>query len=98
MLMNSVTLPPLSTVAMLPHGSLMSGPDHTAESLPLASNTSRQPSPLVVVVPSLLGVLPTMIQPVFNMVIAVVIPTPPGHCARVRGTCANNVVRFVVGL
>ena len=48
----------------------------------------RQPAPLVLVVPSALGALPTMTHPVFSMVIAVVRPTPPGHpreIARQRG-------------
>ena len=47
---------------------------------------------------SLLGVLPTMTHPVFNIVIAVVNPTPPGHCGKLRGTDANNVVFRVAGL
>ena len=74
------------------------GPDQTAASLPLASNTSRQPSPLVAVVPSVLGVLPTMTQPLLSMVIAVVRPTPPGHCGSCCGSSANNEVVWVAGL
>ena len=80
MLTNSVAVVPLSTTAMLPQGPLMSGPAQVSTSWPLASSTSRQPLPLVRVVPSLLGVLPTITQPLFSMVIAVVSPTPPGHC------------------
>ena len=60
----------------------MSGPAQVATSWPLASSTSRQPSPLVRVVPSVLGVLPTITQPLFSIVIAVVRPTPPGHCGK----------------
>ena len=47
MLTNSVALSPLSITAMLPQGSLMFGPAQVATSWPLASSTSRQPSPLV---------------------------------------------------
>ena len=83
MLTNSVAVEPLSITAMLPHGPLMFGPAQTSASWPLASSTSRQPSPLVRVVPSVLGVLPTITQPLFSMVIAVVRPTPPGHCGKI---------------
>ena len=98
MLMNSVALVPLSMTAMLPHGPLMSGPAQVSTSCPFGSSTSRQPLPRVRVVPSLLGVLPTITQPVFSIVIAVVSPTPPGHCGRWRGSLANSVVCLVVGL
>ena len=45
---------------------------------------------MVLVVPSVLGVLPTITQPLFSMVIAVVRPTPPGHCARFCGTLGEQ--------
>ena len=92
MLTNSVAVAPLSMTAMLPQGPLMFGPDQTVASWPLASNTSRQPAPLVAVVPSVLGVLPTITQPLFSIVIAVVRPMPPGHCGRFCGSLANSVV------
>ena len=56
---------------MLPHGPLILVLAQVATSLQLASNTSKPPAPFVRVVPSMLGVLPTMIQPLFNMIIAV---------------------------
>ena len=83
---------------MLPQGELMSGPVQVATSSPVGLMTSRQPSPLVLVVPSLLGVLPTMTQPVLSIVMAVVRPTPPGQAGRWRGTWAKSVVCLVVGL
>ena len=98
MLMNSVALVPLSIVAILPHGPLMFGPVHVATSWPLESSTSNPPSPLVRVVPSTLGVLPTITHPVLSIVMAVVKPTPPGHCARCCGSLANSVAFFVDGL
>ena len=39
-----------------------------------------------------------MTQPLFSMVIAVVRPTPPGHCGRCRGSLANSVVFVVDGI
>src|ERR1700728_279983 len=98
MLTNSVALDPRSITAILPHGPLMLGPVHTVASWPLASSTIRQPAPLVAVVPSVLGVLPTMTQPLLSIVIAVVRPTPPGHCARFCGNLAKVKVFFVDGL
>src|SRR5271170_5863768 len=98
MLTNSVAVEPRSITAILPQGSLMLGPVQTVASWPLLSNTIRQPGPLVPVVPSLLGVLPTMIQPLFSIVIAVVRPTPPGHCGNCLGNLAIIVVFLVVGL
>ena len=89
---------PLSLTAMLPQGPLMSGPDQTSTSLPLGSSTIRQPSPLVRVVPSSLGVLPTITQPDFSIVIAVVRPTPPGQRGSWRGNAANSFIFFVAGL
>ena len=63
MLIKRVALVPLSIVAMFPQGPLMFGPVQTAASWPFGSSTKRQPCPLVRVVPSWLGVLPTMTQP-----------------------------------
>ena len=97
MLTKIAAVEPLSSEAILPHGPLMSGPAHTAASWPSAFSTKRQPLPLVRVVPSLLGVLPTMIQPLFSIVIAVVKPTPPGHPARPRGNLAKRLVFPVAG-
>ena len=91
MLTNSVALSPRSTTAMLPHGSLMFGVDHVDAILPCGSSTIRQPAPLVLVVPSLLGVLPTITQPDFSIVIAVDRPTPPGHAFRSRGIDAGRL-------
>ena len=68
----------------------MFGPFQAATKAPLGSSTRRQPSPLVAVVPSLLGVLPTIIQPVFSMVIAVLRPTPPGQSGRDWGSFASR--------
>ena len=90
LLTNSVAVAPLSITAMLPQGPLMFGPAMVPATLPCASSTIRQPWPLVFVVPSWLGRLPTMTQPDFSMVIAVVRPTPPGHCGRLRGIAANR--------
>src|SRR5271170_6500258 len=97
MLINKTALVPLSTVAMSPHGSLIVGPDHADTIFPLESSTIKQPSPLVAVVPSVLGVLPTITQPLLSMVMAVERPTPPGHCARCCGRLANGVIFLVVG-
>src|ERR1700678_3860269 len=72
-----VALSPLSTTAMLPQGSLICAPDQTVVSLPLESKTSMQPGPFVDVVPSRLGVEPTMTQPLESMTSAVERPTPP---------------------
>ncbi len=83
---------------MLPHGPLMFGSAQVATSWPFASNTTRQPAPLVRVVPSLLGVLPTITKPLFSIVMAVVRPMPPGHCGRFCGSFANSAVAFVAGL
>src|SRR5271154_3633305 len=98
MLTNKVAVEPLSTTAMLPQGSLVCEPDHTVASCPLASKTSMQPGPLVAVVPSLLGVLPTITQPLLSTVIAVLRPTPPGHCGRFCGNLAKSVVEWLAGL
>ena len=65
---------------------------------PCGSSTNRQPSPLVAVVPSWLGRLPTMTQPDLSIVSAVVSPIPPGHCGRWRGMVANVTSFLVVGL
>ena len=65
--------------------------------LPCGSSTIRQPAPLVPVVPSLLGVLPTITQPDLSIVIAVERPMPPGHSFRSRGTVANTVICLVSG-
>src|SRR6516164_6600080 len=83
MLTKRVAVEPWSTTAIFPHGPSMFGPAHAVASRPLASSTSRQPLLLVRVVPSLLGVLPTMTQPALSIVIAVVSPTPPGALRRV---------------
>src|SRR5271168_477604 len=98
MLTNKVAVAPLSTMAMLPQGSLICDPDHTVASWPLASNTSMQPGPLVAVVPSLLGVLPTITQPLLSTAIAVLRPMPPGHCGRFCGNLAKSVTDRVDGL
>ncbi len=98
MLTNSVALVPSSATAMLPQGPLMSGPAQVSTGWPFASITSRQPAPFVPVVPSLLSVLPTITQPLLSMIIAVVRPTPPGHCGRCPGSLANSVVCLTDGL
>src|ERR1700722_3638652 len=98
MLTNSVAFAPLSIRAILPHGPLICEPDQMVVRRPLESNTKRQPLPLVAVVPSVLGGLPTITQPLLNMVIAVVRPMPPGHCGRACGSLANRVVDRVEGL
>ena len=98
LLTNKVAVSPLSITAMLPQGMLMLSPAIVPATLPLASRTMRQPVPLVAVVPSALGALPTMTQPDFSMVIAVDRPTPPGHPARSRGSAAKVVSFLVVGL
>src|SRR5579883_910552 len=97
MLTNNVALSPLSITAMLPHGPLIWPPDQTVARLPLESNTSRQPAPLVAVVPSVLGVEPTIIQPLESMAIAVERPIPPGHCGRFCGSLAKRVVVLLDG-
>ena len=98
LLTNNVAVRPSSITAMLPQGMLIKSPAIVPATLPLASSTMRQPAPLVPVVPSALGALPTMTQPDLSMVIAVVRPTPPGHCARSRGNAAKVVSFLVVGL
>src|ERR1700733_16192025 len=98
LLTNNVAVAPLSITAMLPQGPLVFGPAMVPATLPFASSTIRQPGPLVFVVPSWLGRLPTITQPDLSMVIAVVRPTPPGHCGRLRGTAANSDSFFVAGL
>ena len=62
MLTNRVALAPLSMTAILPQGPLMWEPDHIVARRPLESKTSRQPAPLVAVVPSVLGVLPKQLR------------------------------------
>ena len=76
---------------------MMWEPDQTRTGLPSGENTMRQPSPLVAVVPSRLGVEPTITQPVFSMAIEVVSPTPPGHCDIAWGSLANSIVCLVEG-
>src|SRR5262245_9938202 len=98
MLMNRVALFPLSIVAMFPHGPFMSRFVQVAASLPSASITNRQPAPRERVLPSLLGVLPTITQPLFRMVIAVLKPTPPGHSGRRLGNSAKVESFLVAGL
>ena len=56
----------------------------------------RHPWPLVFVVPSWLGRLPTITHPDFSMVIAAVRPTPPGQCSRLRGIAAKSVSFLVL--
>src|SRR5271170_1817826 len=98
MLTNSVAVAPLSTTAMLPQGPLIRPPDQTVVSRPLESNTSMQPGPLVAVVPSVLGVEPTITQPLLSMVMAVLKPMPPGHCGSLCGSLAKRDVALVDGL
>ena len=98
MLTNSVALSPLSIAAMLPHGALMLVLAQVSTSLPFASSTSKPPAPRVRVVPSVLGALPTMSQPLLSIIIAVLKPTPPGHAGKFCGSCANVVICFVAGL
>ena len=83
---------------MFPQGMLMPSLAMMLATLPLASSTIRQPGPLVPVVPSALGALPTITQPVLSMVIAVVSPIPPGQPARLRGSDAKVVSFLVDGL
>lgn len=97
MLTKSVALSPRSTTAMLPHGSLMFGLVHVVATFPCGSSTIRQPAPLDEVVPSLLGVLPTITQPDLSIVIAVDRPTPPGQVFSSRGIVANRLICFVDG-
>ena len=98
LLTNKVAVSPLSITAMFPHGMSILSPAIVPATLPLASSTMRQPAPLVPVVPSALGALPTMTQPLLSMAIAVDRPTPPGHPARSRGSAAKVVSFLVVGL
>jgi len=98
LLTNKVAVCPSSIVAMFPQGMLMLSPAIVPATLPLGSSTIRQPAPLVAVVPSALGALPTMTHPDLSMVIAVVRPTPPGHPARSRGSAAKVDSFLVVGL
>src|SRR5271154_5519510 len=98
LLTNKVAVDPSSIVAMLPQGMLMLSPAIVLTTLPLGSSTMRQPGPLVVVVPSALGALPTITHPVLSIVIAVVRPTPPGQLARLRGSVAKVDSFLVVGL
>ena len=65
---------------------------------PFESRTIKPPTPLVRVVPSVLGVLPTITHPLFNIPMAVLNPTPPGHPGSFWGSCANNVTFLVCGL
>ena len=97
MLTNRVAAAPSSFTAMLPQGSTMRAPDQAATAWPCGSSTMRQPSPLVAVVPSRLGRLPTITQPLFSTAIAVVMPTPPGHRSSVCGTTANGASVCVAG-
>ena len=98
LLTNNVAVAPLSITAILPQGPLMLGPAMVPATLPCASSTIRQPWPFVFVVPSWLGRLPTITHPDFSMVIAVVSPTPPGHCGRLRGIAANGLSCFTAGV
>src|SRR5579871_2710349 len=98
MLTNRVAESPLSITAILPHGMSILSPAMTPATLPLESSTMRQPAPLVAVVPSALGALPTITQPDFSIVIAVDRPTPPGQPLRSRRSAAKVVSFLVVGL
>ena len=98
MLTNSVAVAPLSIEAILPQGPLMFVPVQVATNWPLASRTSREPSPLVRVVPSVLGMLPTISHPLLSIVIAVVKPMPTGFCGKRDGSSASSEIFLVTGL
>src|SRR5258706_16476237 len=65
--------------AVISHGPLMGEPEKVSTTLPLLSSTSRQPAFTVFDVPSVVGTLPTITQPLCSTLSAVVRPTPPGQ-------------------
>jgi hypothetical protein len=66
------------------------------DTTPVGERMIKQPEPAVFICPSVLGRLPTMIHPVFNWIMAVVRPTPPGHPAIVAARWANTAT-FLLG-
>src|SRR5260370_31108496 len=74
---SAALLPASETV--ISQGPLMSEPVKVSTTLPLLSSTIRQPAPAVADVPSVVGKLPTITQPLCSTTSAVVKPTPPGH-------------------
>src|ERR1700692_52424 len=60
-------------------GPLMGPPEIVSTGLPELSSTIRQPACAVAEVPSVVGRLPTITQPLFSATSAVVSPRPPGQ-------------------
>src|SRR3984957_9646672 len=73
---NSVMGPALTEV--MSHGPLMAPPEKVSTTCPELLSTRRQPDPAMVL-PSLVGRLPTTTQPPGRIDKAVVRPTPPGQ-------------------
>src|ERR1035441_2956554 len=73
---NSVMGPALTEV--MSHGPLMAPPEKVSTTCPELLSTRRQPAP-VMMLPSLVGRLPTTTQPPGRTDRAVVSPTPPGQ-------------------
>src|SRR5437588_9332737 len=61
------------------HGPLIFVPEIVSLTAPLESSTRRQPRFAVEAMPFFVGRLPTITNPFFRTVSAVVRPTPPGH-------------------
>src|SRR5579884_1345823 len=74
------------------HGPLIGPPAIVSSTLPRLFSTSRQPALAVAEVPSVVGRLPTITNPLRVTASAVVNPTPPGHGpGRAAGSiCANT--------
>ena len=74
----SVAVVPAST-AVMSQGPLIGGPEIVSTTVSDGSTTRRQPACMLAEVPSFVGRLPTMTQPLRNATSAVVRPNPPGQ-------------------
>src|SRR6516162_6032451 len=80
------------------HGPLICGSVIVSTTLPLLSRTIKHPACAVSAMPSEVGKLPTITQPLRSTTKAVVRPTPPGHGpGSVVGSICANRLKFPVG-
>src|SRR5437588_3261683 len=68
-----------SSSAVISHGPLIGEPANVSATSPVLSTTIKQPALTVAEVPSVVGTLPTITQPLCSTASAVVRPTPPGQ-------------------
>src|SRR5579862_9561694 len=89
---------PVSSKTVISHGPLIWASVIVSATLPLLSRTIRHPASAVAAVPSDVGKLPTITQPLRSTTKAVVRPTPPGHApGRLPGSICAKRLKAPVG-